>query len=102
MRKSLTLAILILMSLLALVLLGGCRTNMSPYEAGSAGNPRKVLIAGEASEFKQAVVKRVIETLGTDLWYFRIVGLDQLAGASKPNRVEMRAEELVTLLEERI
>jgi hypothetical protein len=51
---------------------------MTPSEAGNVNGARKVLIAGEASAFKQNVVVKVIETLGTRDWYFRIIGLDQL------------------------
>jgi len=69
---------IVIAGLIAVIVLFGCRTNMAPYEAGDAGNPRKVLIAGEHSEFKENVVSRVIETLGTEDWYFRIIGLDQL------------------------
>jgi hypothetical protein len=69
---------IVLASLIGMIVLCGCRTNMVPYEAGDTGNPRKVLIAGEHSEFKENVVIRIIETLGTEEWYFRVIGLDQL------------------------
>ena len=61
-----------------LLALAGCMTNMPPFEAGTAGSPRKVLVAGEDTAFKRSVVARVIEKLGTQDWYFRIIGLDQL------------------------
>jgi hypothetical protein len=67
-----------LVGLLGFLLLPGCRTNMTRYEAGNADSAHKVLIAGEATAFKQAVVDGVIEKLGTRDWYFRVVGLDQL------------------------
>jgi hypothetical protein len=69
---------IILTTLITVIVFCGCRTNMVPYEAGDADNPRKVLIAGEDSEFKRKVVARVIEILGTELWYFRVIGLDQI------------------------
>jgi hypothetical protein len=69
---------IVLISLIALVVFCGCWNDMVPYEAGAVDTPRKVLIAGEDSEFKRDVVARVIETLGTDEWYFRVIGLDQL------------------------
>ena len=69
---------IVLASLIAVIVLSGCRTNMVPYEAGDANSPRKVLVAGEDTEFKRNVVARLIEALGTEEWYFRIIGLDQL------------------------
>jgi hypothetical protein len=78
MRRTVIAGLFILVSLFSAILLSGCRTNMVPYEAGDVGNSRKVLIAGEASEFKKNVVAEVIESLGTEDWYFRIIGLDQL------------------------
>ncbi len=67
-----------IVSLLGFIALFGCRTNLPRHEAGNAGNPRRVLVAGEDTAFKQAVLARVIEKLGTRDWYFRIVGLDSL------------------------
>ena len=68
----------ILVCLIGAIALLGCRTNMATFEAGDANSARKVLIAGESSEFKERVVAGVIDRLGTQDWYFRIVGLDQL------------------------
>jgi hypothetical protein len=78
MRRLVVTGLVIPAGLLAVLALSGCRTNMAPYEAGDAGNPRKVLVAGEASEFKKDVVARVIDILGTEEWYFRIIGIDRL------------------------
>jgi hypothetical protein len=66
------------MVLLVLMLLG-CRTNMASSEAGDPGSSRRVLIAGEQTDFKSHVVEAMIAKLGTKQWYFRIIGLDQLA-----------------------
>jgi hypothetical protein len=64
--------------LACLLALAGCMTNMSSYETGNVDSTRKVLIAGEDTAFKRSVVTRVIEKLGTQDWYFKIIGLDQL------------------------
>jgi hypothetical protein len=63
---------------IGLLALCGCTQNMTPYEVGNAASAQKVLISGEATAFKQKVVTRVIEKLGTADWYYRIVGLDTL------------------------
>ena len=68
--------ILCLVGLIALV---GCKKNMPSYEAGNVKSARKVLVAGEDTAFKRRVVAKVIEKLGTQDWYFRIIGLDQLS-----------------------
>ena len=65
--------------LVVLVLFCGCATNMTPSEQGNSASGRKVLIAGENTEFKQRLAAAVIEKLGTQDWYFRTIGLDQLA-----------------------
>jgi hypothetical protein len=57
----------------------GCRTNMATFEAGDPGSPRRVLVAGEQTGFKKHVVEKLIEKLGTEDWYFRVIGLDKLA-----------------------
>jgi len=66
-------------ALVILVLLSGCATNMAPSEQGNSASGKRVLIAGENTEFKQRLAAAVIEKLGTQDWYFRIIGLDQLA-----------------------
>ena len=38
------------------LLLWGCAADMDPHEAGSATNPRKVLVAAQDSVFKRAVL----------------------------------------------
>ncbi len=67
-------------ALVGMLLIMGCRTDMTPSEAGSSGSARRVLIVGETTAFKQKVVTRAIEKLGTREWYFRIIGLSSLAG----------------------
>ncbi len=69
---------IMLIVLASALLVLGCASNMTPSEAGSADAARKVLIAGDSSAFKQQVVARLIDDLGTGDWYFRIVGLDRL------------------------
>lgn len=63
---------------IGLLFTAGCQDEMDYLEKGSASAQRKVLIAGTASEFKQDVVDRVIESLGTEDYYFRVIGLDRL------------------------
>ena len=50
---------------------------MPSFEKGKSDAPKKVLIAGVSSEFKDAVIKKVIEKLGTDSYYFKGIGLSQ-------------------------
>jgi hypothetical protein len=63
----------------ATLVLSGCMTNMPPSDVGSRDSPRKVLIASEDTGFKRSVVDRVVGKLGTQDWYFHIIGLDSLA-----------------------
>jgi hypothetical protein len=65
--------------LLALLLVLGCSTNMASFEIGDPESSRRVLVAGEQTEFKKQVVEGMIEKLGTKSWYIRVIGLDQLA-----------------------
>ena len=69
---------IVLTVLVIIVVLSGCATNMKSNEVGKPESPRKVLIAGEHSGFKEQVVAGIIEELGTRDWYFRIIGLDSL------------------------
>lgn len=67
-----------IISLIALFFTVGCQHQMAYLEKGNPSAERKVLIAGTASEFKQDVVKQVIKNLGTEKYYFKVIGLDQL------------------------
>lgn len=62
----------------AVLLLAGCQEDLPSGERGRADSPRKVLIAGEDTPFKRTVIDNVVEELGTEEWYFRIIGLDDL------------------------
>jgi hypothetical protein len=62
----------------ALLLTVGCGKDMDSLEKGDPCAPRRVLIAGTASEFKQDVVERMIRELGTKDYYFKIIGLSKL------------------------
>jgi flavorubredoxin len=64
--------------LLALVMLGGCKQDMSHKELGNAAAAKKILIAGDTSEFKEKVFKRVIEKIGSDNYAITVIGLDNL------------------------
>ncbi len=68
------------LGLFGLFLILGCTSNMTPRESGNSDAQKKVLIAGESSAFKEEVVAKLIGTLGTTDWYFRVVGLDRLEG----------------------
>lgn len=65
--------------IICLVVLAGCRSDMVPREIGEEASPRRVLIVGESTPFKEAVVTRVVMALDTGEYYFRIAGLDELA-----------------------
>jgi hypothetical protein len=64
--------------LFAIFLITGCQDEMAYLEKGSPSTGRKVLIAGSSSDFKQAVVSRVISKLGTEQYYFKVIGLERL------------------------
>ncbi len=68
-------AVIIMLCVFPLI---GCKSNMPAFERGDKSNPRKVLIAAEDSAFKRNVVEQLIETLGTDDWYFKVLGTDSL------------------------
>ncbi|HUT65706.1 MAG TPA: hypothetical protein VMZ05_06105 [Spirochaetota bacterium] len=69
---------IIIISLVALLFTIGCQHDMLRLEKGNLTATQRVLIAGTTSEFKQNVVTRVMEKLGTVDYYFKIIGLDQL------------------------
>jgi hypothetical protein len=68
-----------MISLMVLFFTAGCQDEMAYLEKGNPSAERKVLIAGTASEFKQNVVTQVIKNLGTEKYYFKVIGLDRLA-----------------------
>jgi hypothetical protein len=61
------------------MLVPGCARDVKTAERGESGASRKVLIAAVESDFKRKVMDKAVETLGTKDYYFKIVGLDQLA-----------------------
>ena len=69
---------ILMTGLFVLLVTAGCQDEMAYLEKGSPSAERKVLIAGSASEFKQDVVTRVVKKLGTEKYYFKIIGLDGL------------------------
>jgi hypothetical protein len=66
------------LALAVLPLFAGCQLDMESVEMGDGAAARKVLIAGTTSDFKQKVVAGVIGRLGTQDYYFKIIGLDLL------------------------
>jgi hypothetical protein len=60
------------------ILLSGCAQGMQAAEAGNAASGNKVLIAGTSSGFKEKVAEGLLKRLGTQDYYFRIIGLDAL------------------------
>ena len=68
----------IIISFIGLFFVCSCTKDMEAFEKGNIETPQKVLIAGTDSEFKQNVVNKIIETLGTKDYYFKIIGLEQL------------------------
>ena len=70
--------IIIIISLIGLLFVCSCAKDMEAFEKGNIETLQKVLIAGTDSEFKQNVVNKIIETLGTEDYYFKIIGLEQL------------------------
>lgn len=57
----------------------GCAVRaVKTTEAGDPGARQRVLIATERSEFKEAVVKRIVEDLQKDLCYVKVIDLKRL------------------------
>jgi hypothetical protein len=67
-------------AIIGLLFLCSCEQDVSPLEKGNVNAARKVLIAGTATAFKQSVILKVMEKLGTADYYFKVIGLNQLAG----------------------
>ncbi len=65
--------------LLLLLLLSGCKQDLKQLSIGKDNNPQKILIAGDTSEFKQQVINKVISKLGQEKYYFKMIGLEDLA-----------------------
>jgi len=52
--------------------------DMQAREINTVDFPKKVLIASRASDFKKAVVSKVVESLKTDSVYIKIIGLSKI------------------------
>ena len=66
---------------LVVVGLAFCGCAVRAVKTTEAGDPRagnKVLIATQRSEFKEAVVSRIVEDLGKDLCYVKVIDLKTL------------------------
>jgi len=77
-RRSLAIIKMIIIYLALILCFLGCQTDMKSFEKGNSDSSRKVLIAAEDSSFKRKVVTRIIDKLGTQDCYFRIIGLGHL------------------------
>ena len=62
----------------ALALCGCAVRAVKTMEAGDPGARQRVLIATEQSEFKEAVVARIVEDLQMDLCYVKVIDLKRL------------------------
>lgn len=60
------------------ILLYGCTTNLKISEYGSTKDQKKVLIAGESTEFKDKVNKLIIDELQKSGCYIKVVGLTEI------------------------
>lgn len=69
---------IILICLTGMFILCGCEKDNVSVEKGNVNSKRKVLIAGTTSDFKQAVIAKAVEKLGTQDYYFKTIGLNQL------------------------
>jgi hypothetical protein len=60
----------------------GCAVRaVQTTEAGDPGAGKRVLIATQQTEFKEAVVSKIVEDLEKDLCYVRVIDLKQLEDA---------------------
>jgi len=84
---------IMLISLVVLFFVCGCEQDNVFFEKGDLNSSRKVLIAGTTSQFKKEVVAKIIEKLGTQDYYFKVIGLNQL---EKEKTENYRAILLVT------
>lgn len=66
--------------LLTLILLcHGCASRaVKPRQIGEPYSPNRVLIATQYSEFKEAVVTRILESFKCDPVYFKVIGVREL------------------------
>ncbi|MBN1525085.1 MAG: hypothetical protein JW904_11410 [Spirochaetales bacterium] len=62
---------------IGLVSFSGCQPDITSFEMGNPEASCKILIAGVSSEFKDAVVRKVIDTLGADSYFFKGIGLGE-------------------------
>ena len=85
----------ILLCLIGLFFIISCVPDMGLLEEGNRDASRKVLIAGQSSEFKEDVVNKVIKTLGKEEYYFKVIGLSEL---EKEKTKEYGAILLVTMI----
>lgn len=85
----------IIICLIGLIFIISCVQDMGLLEEGNRDASRKVLIAGQSSEFKEDVVNKVVKTLGTEEYYFKIIGLAEL---EKEKTKEYGAILLVTMI----
>ena len=69
----------ILIGLAVMLALSACREDMQSFERGNPAAARRVLIAGNASEFRLKVVSAAMAELGDGAYIFKLTGLDGLA-----------------------
>ncbi len=62
----------------AAIISAGCAGDFSPMEFGTADSQQAVLIAGQASDFKAAVVEGLAEKLAAGNYYVKVGGLGRL------------------------
>lgn len=66
--------------LLGLPVLSGCVNDMPASEYGNPAAAQKVLIAAQDTRFKREVLASLVAAIGSVDWYYRVIGLSQLAG----------------------
>jgi menaquinone-dependent protoporphyrinogen IX oxidase len=62
--------------------LAGCASQVEVIERGDRDCGKRVLIATQQSAFKDAVVAGIVEKLGKDSCYVKVIDLKKLAGES--------------------
>ena len=62
-----------------LLLFTGCTKHLAVKETGNRASPRRVLIAGHTSHFKESLIEELIKKLEPEDPYVKVIGLRQLA-----------------------
>jgi hypothetical protein len=77
-RKLLNMNKYLLLAIAMTMVIAGCKQEPATLEFGNTTTAKKVLIAGDTSEFKQKVLDRLVQNLGTANYYIKCISLDDM------------------------